>query len=109
MIRGEMTLSESETKLAEALWSRYRQGGEEVIADVARLFHILPVDITGISKRAVFVDARSVVALILRHRAYKFAEIGVMLGNRDHSTIWHLCRRIEADPDLRGLALEMAA
>lgn len=104
-----MVLNEAETKLAEAISGRWWADGAEVIADVASLFRIQPSDITGPSRRALFVDARSVVALIMRNRAYTTAEIGAMLGNRDHSSILNLCRRIEADPDLRGLALEMAA
>lgn len=103
-----MALTDAETKLAEALWSRYRRGADDVLVEVARLFHVDAGEITGKSQKAVLTDARSVVALILRNRAYTTTEIGLII-NRDHSHVSYLCRRIKADPELRVLAEGLAA
>ncbi len=101
-------LNEAEQKLAEALWGRYRHGADEVLAEVARLFHIRVDEIRSESRRALLVDARAVVAIILRNRAYTAAEIGKIL-NRADSSVQHLIHRIEADPELRTLAQGLAA
>lgn len=103
-----MTLSEAETKLAEALWARYRAKAEEVLVEVARLFEITVGDLVSAKRTAILVDARSVVALILRNRGLTLGEIGVIL-HRDHSTIYGLCQRIERDHELRALADGLAA
>lgn len=101
-------LSEAETKLAEALLGRNRRVAVEVLEAVAKLFEITVADLTGPRKRMLVVDARSVVALILRNRGYTLAEIGAVL-HRDYSTAYALCKRIERDHELSVLARGLAA
>lgn len=103
-----MVLSEAEQRLAEGLRARSLVDGVKVLEDVARLFEITVEDITGPRRRMLVVDARSVVALVLRNRGYTLAEIGAVL-HRDYSTVYGLCKRIEADYELRSLVTGLAA
>jgi chromosomal replication initiation ATPase DnaA len=75
---------------------------------VAELFKIAVADLIGPRKKAILVDARSVVALILRNRGLTLAEIGHLL-HRDYSSISYLCARIERDHDLKALAEGLVA
>lgn len=86
------------------MWGRYKRNAEEVIAAVARLFQIDVAEMVGRGRRAILVDARSVVAIVLHRRGYTLTEIGHYLGYSDHSSIGGLIHRIEADSELRSLA-----
>jgi hypothetical protein len=58
-----------------------------LIASVAHDFGILPSDITGKSRLKHLVDARAVVATILKVGCGEsYAEAGRVIGGRDHST-----------------------
>lgn len=105
---SNVTLSEAEQRLADVLRERYRGDASDVIEDVARLFGVEAGALRSKTRTAILVDARSVVALVLRHRGFTVMQIGRCL-NRDHSTISHLCKRIERDRALRSLVEELAA
>lgn len=102
-------LQGAELSLAEAMWRRYRRGADDVLEEVARLFQITVPELISGSRRALLVDARSVVAVILRGRDYSWAEIGAILGGRDHSSIIHLVQRVQKDHDLKALADELVS
>lgn len=75
-----------------------RQGLEtkDVIAIVARYFGITQSALRGPVRRKTLVLARSVAVYLLRTLSeISYAEIGRVLGNRDHTTIMHAKQVIE--------------
>jgi len=63
--------------------------GTELIHQAAKFFGITFEDIVGKDRHQIFVDARFVVALIMRERGLSLPQIGRFMG-RDHSTIKNL-------------------
>jgi hypothetical protein len=62
--------------------------GPRLIKSVAFDFDVEPEDILGAARRAHLVDARAVVAKLLKDWGrHSFPEIGQALGGRDHSTV----------------------
>lgn len=81
----------------------------DTIADVAAYFKVSPDDLTGPNRSSYLVDARRVVALIMRERGLSYPQIARFL-RRDHSTICDLVRtfpeRAAANPEiLKALAV----
>lgn len=66
----------------------------ELIEAVASFFGFTTAEITGADRRITYIDARSVVAQILRLRGWSAGQIGRQL-NRDHSTILNLLDKFE--------------
>lgn len=77
-----------------------------MVREVARIFGVGEDCIYSESRLARLVDARTVIAMALRRRAWTFEEIGRLL-NRNYSTIQHLVERGERMDDLRPLAREL--
>lgn len=75
-----------------------------VIAVSAAHFGIGPDDIVGTGRHRDTIQARMVAAWILRQDGRSYPEIGRALG-KDHSTVIHACRRIEADETLMSHAV----
>ncbi|MEA3298403.1 MAG: helix-turn-helix domain-containing protein, partial [Chloroflexota bacterium] len=73
------------------LISREGKGNKKsVLQIVADYFQLRPEDITGKSRNKTTVLARQVTSYVMRQEEdLSFAEIGRILGNRNHATIIH--------------------
>ena len=60
------------------------------------------------SRRARYVRARALVAVILRNRGFSYPRIGAWLGSRDSSTIINSVRRIVLADDERALVAALS-
>jgi len=70
---------------------------ERIIALTAEMFGFEIDQITGGSRRRPLVDARQVAMYVTRNTTeLSFPDIGKEFGNRDHTTVMHACRKIEA-------------
>lgn len=59
-----------------------------IINNVAKLYNISNSDITGCSRKKEIVNARHIIMYILKQEFnMPYKEIGVLLGNRDHTTV----------------------
>lgn len=59
-----------------------------IINNVAKLYNISNSDITGSSRKKEIVNARHIIMYILKQEFnMPYKEIGVLLGNRDHTTV----------------------
>ena len=68
---------------------------EEIIDLVARHLKVDPVIIRGKSRGGKIVSARQMAMYLLREElGVSLAEIGRLLGGRDHSTVLHACNRV---------------
>ncbi len=68
---------------------------EEIIDMVARHLKVDPVIIRGRSRGGKIVSARQMAMYLLREElGVSLAEIGRLLGGRDHSTVVHACNRV---------------
>jgi len=78
---------------------------QAIIAQAADLFACAPTDLTGPSRLRTVNEARQAAAYALRQgcRSLSYAQIGQILGGRDHTTIMHAVavaeRRAIADVD----------
>ena len=68
---------------------------ENVINTVCFYCKITKLELVERTRKINIVDARKLVAKILRDRNYTFSAIGRMLGNLDHSSIVHYCKSAE--------------
>ena len=70
---------------------------ERIISLTAEMFAFDVDMITGGSRRRPLVDARQVAMYVTRNMTeLSFPDIGKAFGNRDHTTVMHACRKIEA-------------
>lgn len=68
--------------------------GTELINQVAAFFKLTFDDIVGKDRSRLFIDARCVVALIMRERGLSYPQIGRFM-KRDHSTIINLVEKAD--------------
>jgi len=68
---------------------------EDVIITVCFYCKITKLELLERTRKMIIVDARRLVAKILRDRNYTFSAIGKLLGNLDHSSIIHYCKSAE--------------
>jgi chromosomal replication initiation ATPase DnaA len=68
---------------------------EDVINTVCFYCKITKLELLQRTRKMIIVDARKLVAKILRDNNYTFASIGKILGNIDHASIIHYCRSSE--------------
>lgn len=69
-----------------------------IINTVADYYSISPDDITGKKRDLKTSRARHIVMYLLRQQNHcSLAEIGKVLGNRDHSTVIHGCEKIASE------------
>lgn len=106
----ESVLSEGERRLAEAIAARSksRTEGDALVAEVAQIFDVTVEAIKSESRLRRLVDARSVIATLLRDRNWTLEEIGDLL-QRDHSTVCNLEQRLRTVPELRSISRELEA
>lgn len=99
--------------------SRTLAGGRvrPLLCVVANYYDLSPIDVTSRRKDAQAVCARAVTMFLARQLTRQsFAAIGRALG-RDHSTVVHGCRRVEAlrrqdprlDADIREILSRLQA
>ncbi len=70
---------------------------ERIITLTGEMFDFEVEQITGGSRRRPLVDARQVAMYVTRNMTeLSFPDIGKAFGNRDHTTVMHACRKIEA-------------
>ena len=70
---------------------------ERIIDLTAEMFGFEIEQITGGSRRRPLVDARQVAMYVTRNMTdLSFPDIGKAFGNRDHTTVMHAVRKIEA-------------
>lgn len=70
---------------------------ERIITLTAEMFGFDIDQIVGGSRRRPLVDARQVAMYVTRNMTdLSFPDIGKEFGNRDHTTVMHACRKIEA-------------
>lgn len=79
-----------------------------ILKDTATAFGILPSDILGRNRKRSIVQARQVVTYLSRKfTRMSLAEIGKLIGGRDHTTVLHSIKQVEqgvgADGDLRAI------
>lgn len=87
--------------------------GTDCLRIVAEVTGLKQADIKGPSRVQVIVRARQIAAWLLVNRAGKsLPESGRFLGGRDHTTILHACRRVDAvmlpAAVMKGDAVELA-
>jgi chromosomal replication initiator protein len=91
----------------EAEKGRRATSPEELLTHVARYYQITPDALRGPAREKKIALARHVAMYLLHQEAgITLSHIGRLLGNRDHSTVDHACRRIDllsnVDPKLRN-------
>ncbi|MFC1757929.1 helix-turn-helix domain-containing protein [Planctomycetota bacterium] len=68
-----------------------------IIQITAKYYGLSPKDLAGSSRRKQLVLARSMAMYLLRVKTeLSYQDIGLLFGKRDHSTVMHACRKIEA-------------
>lgn len=87
---------------------------KQVVRLACRFLAIAYEDLVSPRRAADLVEKRQIVMFALRELTSRsYPEIGVLLGNRDHSTVIHGVRRIgeeiERDPDLRQRVIAFLA
>ena len=100
-----------EKRRKKSLWPRWYNPPyqasffpSDIVKGVAVDMGLSVKEVTGRARGAVYVEARAVIATILRKRGMSFPQIGIRLGGRDHSTIINLIDKypfyLERNPDL---------
>lgn len=71
---------------------------ESIQAAVAKHFHLKPHDLKSTTRaRNVAVPRQIAMYLIRKYTGLGYKEIGQFFGGKDHSTIMHGCRKVEAE------------
>lgn len=70
----------------------------QVIGHVAVAYGVTPDDITGKARHARYIEPRAVAAWLMRAHGLPLTRIGTHL-NRDHSTVIHAVRNVDARPE----------
>lgn len=76
---------------------------EAVIETAAAAFGVTPAELVGTGRRWPLSKYRQVAMRAARMGGHSYPVIGAAFG-RDHTTVMHGCRRVEADPDLERRA-----
>lgn len=70
----------------------------KVIDTVARFFKVKSQELIGVTRRAPIAESRRICYYLLRQMTMaSFAEIGLIMGDRDHSTVLHGVQTVSAD------------
>jgi chromosomal replication initiator protein len=70
---------------------------QTILDTCTRYFNVTPAVLSGPSRAKAIAEARHVAMYLLREDAQlPLKHIGHLLGNRDHSTVIHACRKIDA-------------
>jgi chromosomal replication initiator protein len=83
-----------------------------VLEAVAGSFSLTPEDLRGRRRDRAAAQARQVAMYLLKEATpCSLAQIGLEMGNRDHSTVIHACRKVavdlENDPQLKRRVAEI--
>lgn len=71
---------------------------DHILAEVARVFSVTTKDLKGSSRLRRFVEPRQIAMwLIRRTTCLSLPRIGKLFGGRDHTTVIHAVRKIDAD------------
>lgn len=71
---------------------------ELIVREVYKYYQIPIEDLLGKKRTKEIVLPRQIIMYLLRHEAgMSYPEIGKFMGGKDHSTIMHGCKKIEAD------------
>ena len=71
---------------------------DTILKLVSTHFHFTPADLAGASRARDVTYARHIAMYFLRYLGLRGpAQIGTLLGNRDHSTVLNGCRRIKRE------------
>jgi chromosomal replication initiator protein len=66
-----------------------------IIEASAGHFGVSPQSLIGIKRDRKTSLARQVAMFLMQESGYRVADIGRGLGNRDHSTVIHSCRKVD--------------
>ena len=65
----------------------------KIIQIVCEKHGISVIELLGSGRRSKIIDARVDIVLTLKDAGYSLLEIGIILGRRDHSTIFKLLKK----------------
>lgn len=69
-----------------------------IIRETCKYFHLPAEDLLGRKRNKEVVRPRQVAMYLLRHEgSMSFPEIGREMGGKDHTTIMHGCKKVEAE------------
>ncbi len=75
-----------------------KENHDDLLSIIADFYGISVNDILSTKRKQNFVLPRHIAMYILKqHYNYPYAKIGVILGNRDHTTIMNGCNKIESE------------
>lgn len=96
--------TEIDMRLAEKVVKRVIQSTDEpvnldnIVDITCEICKTTPLDINGKSRKKEFTLARQIVMYIAsKHTRMPASRIGRLIGGRDHSTVIHSCKKIEAE------------
>ena len=94
----ELDIESVEELLGNADTNSYFADPEQIILKVAKYFQIDISDMKGKSREQNLVIARQIAMFILREDSQmNLTTIGLLFGGRDHTTVLHGIRKIQAD------------
>jgi len=71
---------------------------KEVIKKIVSFYDLAESDVLGRSRKKELVKPRQIVMYLLREELqYSYTSIAEKLGNRDHTTVIHACKKISAE------------
>lgn len=96
---SEITTDQAKRALADQIDSNNsrRVGAVDVFQQVATHYQLEVTDLTGKNRVRLIVRARQIAMTLIRElTGMSLTQTGALFGGRDHSTVLHACRRIEA-------------
>lgn len=99
MTKCELTV-EKATEILKNIISQKKQiiTADLIIREVHKHYQITVEDLLGSKRNKEIVVPRQITMYLLRHESnLSFPEIGREMGGKDHSTIMHGCKKMEAD------------
>ena len=99
-LRNQPPTLEEAKDILSSIFSNARQyiPIKKVIKKIASFYDLSEENILSHSRKKEFVKPRQIVMYILRNELkYSYSNIAEKLGNRDHTTIIHACRKIEKE------------
>lgn len=94
-----LTLEEASIILGDTIAKKSQAITPELIIREVHKYYQIPIeDLLGKKRTKEIVAPRQVTMYLLRHEAsLSYPEIGKEMGGKDHSTIMHGCKKIEAE------------
>ncbi|MFA5360730.1 MAG: chromosomal replication initiator protein DnaA [Candidatus Paceibacterota bacterium] len=96
---GIITLEEAK-KILSSILNKSNQyiPPKEVIKKIASFYDLTENEILGHSRKKELVKPRQIVMYLLREElGYSYTNIAEKIGNRDHTTVIHACKKISKD------------